>query len=185
MGARTIKTRGQAGKVLARRRESRTILGVLVAVLGPLFLVYLLVAADLRPDLGEARPRPGATLKGSVLIGWKPLAVEEYEKSEMILDHGPREGSVVAMVGYMMDGFQPVPELTRVTSFTLMPEAGTWIHAAHREPDEMVEVTMASDSRVPYTDRKLVSVTGRFRHLRSKLRYGEALYISAGRKIDQ
>jgi hypothetical protein len=113
------------------------------------------------------------------------LAVEEYEKSEMILDHGPREGSVVAMVGYMMDGFQPVPELTRVTSFTLMPEAGTWIHAAHREPDEMVEVTMASDSRVPYTDRKLVSVTGRFRHLRSKLRYGEALYISAGRKIDQ
>lgn len=174
MGARIIKRAGTTSA--SRRRESRTILGALLAVIGPLVLVFLLVAADLRQDLSEARPRRGATLNGSMLIGWRPLAIASQADRDTILRHGPDDGAVVALLGYMMDGKEIVPELTRVTTFTLMPDAGSWIHAAHREPDEMVEIMLIPGTSVLYTDRRLIGVIGRFRHLRSKLRFGEALY---------
>ena len=57
-----------------------------------------------------------------------------------------------------------------------MPEAGFWLHPVHRNPDEMVDVSLAPGVTVPFTGRRLVWVTGRFRHLRTTLRYGHPLY---------
>jgi hypothetical protein len=152
------------------------LLGILAAVLAPLFLVYILIAADIRQDLSDIRPRPQAVLGAAPVVGWNALAVQDGDKPGDVLQRGPRSGDPVAMLGYQMDGSVPVRDHTLVSAFTLMPDAGTWVHPAHREADEMVAVTLRGNSRTPFIFRRLVWVTGRFQHLAAKPRYGEPLY---------
>lgn len=80
------------------------------------------------------------------------------------------------MLGYMMLGRRAAFARSPEPGFTLMPNAGSWMHAARHEPDEMVEVRPPPGATVPYVDRRLVWVKGRFSHLRSRLHGGDALY---------
>ena len=75
------------------------------------------------------------------------------------------------MLGYMMDGYRPVPDGAPVAMFVLMPEAGHLFHPAHRIPDEMVEVWLAEGASVAYKDRDMVWVEGLLRRSEGRAAY--------------
>jgi len=125
---------------------------VVVAVLGPVMLAYILIAVDMRSDLSGIRARLAGMTDGSTIVGWGDL---EHDPDRFRMAAGRSR-----MLGYMMDGYAPVPDGRFVDSFVLMPEAGQLLHPAHRVPDEMVEVRLAPGHSVPYADRSLIWATG-------------------------
>src|SRR5260370_34728536 len=76
----------------------------------------------------------------------------------------------------MMDVYHPVRDETAVKMFILMPEAAQLLHPAHRHPDEMVEVWLASGRSVSYVDRNLVWVEGTLQRVHQSSREGLASY---------
>jgi hypothetical protein len=121
---------------------------ILAAVGLPVLLAYILVAADMRPDLSDLRPVRSLQDSSLALIGWPDLPLR-----------APTNPSLrVRMLGYMMDGYRSSPDGTTVNMFILMPEAGQLFHPAHRVPDQMVEIWLTSP--VTFRDRSLVWVSG-------------------------
>jgi hypothetical protein len=170
MGARVIVKRDLRA---ARRKETRAIALIIAAVLGPLLLTYLLIAVDMRSELSELRPRQATSDDGAALVSWKDLETN----NEAGRQRNPElPAGRARMLGYMMDGYQPVRDGTDVKMFILMPEAGQLLHPAHRLPDEMVEVWLADDRSIPYLDRNLVWVEGKLQRVRQKSRDGLASY---------
>jgi hypothetical protein len=86
------------------------------------------VGMDMRSDLSELKSTGQMDDKGAVPVGWPDL--ERWHD-------GPGR---VRMIGYMMDGYQRSRDGATVDMFVLLPEAGEFLHAAHREPNQMVEV---------------------------------------------
>jgi hypothetical protein len=120
---------------------------LLVAAIGlPFLLAVVLVSADIRSDLSELKAAELFGRQGTVLVGWGEL------------DRYNRDGRA-SMLGYMMDGSTPSADGAPVNTFVLMPEAGQWLHPAHRIPDEMAEVRTVRPIAFKY--RQLVWVTGR------------------------
>ena len=133
------------------RQESRTIVAIIAAIVLPCILMLLLVAADMRPDLSDLQPLS----READLIGWPQL------------DAALTQGRPVRLLGYMMD-LENTPNDTPVQVFILMPEAGTMVHAAHRIPEEMIEVRLSKSVLFRY--RSLVWVGGIIE--RSRVRSG-------------
>jgi hypothetical protein len=124
LGARVIrKPDTSAGK----RKETLTLWAILAAIGFPLLLAYILVAVDMRSDLSELNPAKQVDDEGLVTIGWPDLERDGAQRR-------------VRMIGYMMDGYQPSSDGTPVDMFILLPEAGQFLHPAHRVPNQMVEV---------------------------------------------
>jgi hypothetical protein len=158
----------------ARKNEARAIATICAAIMGPMLLTYLLIAADMRSDLSGLKSRPADARGGAVLVGWKDLEMSDEAGRKQRTAELP--GGRARMLGYMMDGYQTVQDGTAVRMFILMPEAGQLLHPAHRIPDEMVEVWLDGGRSVPYTDRKLVWVEGNLRKIRQKTTGGHACY---------
>ncbi len=171
MGARIIKHHDSR---VARVKEARAAAIIFAAVVGPLLLTYLLIAADMRSDLSELEFRHAAYNGDATLVAWKDLKVDERP------GHQPHAAEVVGgharMLGYMMDGTRPVRDGTAVKMFVLMPEAGQFLHPAHRVPDEMVEVWIAGGHTIPYLNRSLVWVEGDLHPVGEKATPGNASY---------
>ena len=159
MGARVIRNRDLwvARQKRVSRKESATIATIIAAVGVPLILAYVLVAADMRNDLSELKPT--AASGAAALIGWPDLNPGYDRPAQTRWPSGTR----VRMLGYMMDGYQPVPEGAKAGMFILMPEAGHFLHPAHRIPGEMVEVWPARP--LPFQYRRLVWVWGPLRRV--------------------
>jgi hypothetical protein len=134
------------------RRESGTIAAIVAAVGLPLILAYVLVAADMRDDLSELKP--AAVSGDAALIGWPDLNPGYDRPAQTRWPAGTR----VRMLGYMMDGYRSVPEGAEAGMFILMPEAGHFLHPAHRIPEEMVEVRPVRP--LAFQSRRLVWVWG-------------------------
>ncbi len=62
------------------------------------------------------------------------------------------------MIGYMMDGYKPSADGASVRMFVLLPEAGQFLHPAHRIPNQMVEVRPRKP--ITFRDRQLVWARG-------------------------
>lgn len=136
----------------------------------PVLLAGLLVSLDLRSDLSDLRPKHARFDAATALVGWADLeAVSEPRRARMI--------------GYMMEGYRPSREDAPVNTFILMPEAGHVLHAAHRIPDEMVDVWLAE--RAPFHYRSLVWVSGILARKYSRLQEGEALYAITSARLDR
>lgn len=122
-----------------------------------MILAYILVAADMRSDLSDLKPSGEMPDKATALIGWPDLetAPEQLVSLEQTRWHSPR---AARMLGYMMDGYQPSRDGAQVEMFILMPEAGQFLHPAHRIPDEMVEIWLSRP--LPFQYRRLVWVSG-------------------------
>lgn len=121
----------------------------MTAVALPLILEYALLTSDMRVDLSEMKPAQAMADPDIALIGWPDLVTEAQ----------PGNGkSRVRMLGYMMDGYVSIRDGESVEMFMLMPEAGQFLHPAHRIPEEMVEVW--PKIRVPFKERSLVWVSG-------------------------
>jgi hypothetical protein len=128
------------------QRETRVMLVIVAAVALPMILAYALVAMDIRSDL--------SSLKAVVPPAYQDIPVTGWADLEKFRGEGP-----VRMIGYMMDGEEPHPDGAAVRAFVLMPEAGQFLHPAHRIPEEMVQVWMSEP--LPFQNRQLVWVTGR------------------------
>jgi hypothetical protein len=141
----------------------RTLALILIGVGAPMFAGLLLVVRDTRPDLSDLRSPEHSAGNDPALLGWAGLA------------HLTRDGAQVKMLGYMMDGYQFVNDGSPAAMFILLPNAGHFLHPAHRDPDEMVEVWPHSGKAV-FKDRQLVWVTGRMIRLKRNPRGDQALY---------
>lgn len=142
MGARVIRRPDPSER---KKKEAVTLWAILAAIGFPLLLAYILVAADIRSDLSELKPARPVDDQGFVPVGWAEL--EEHGA------HGR-----VRMIGYMMDGYRASSGSAAVDMFVLLPEAGQFLHPAHRIPNQMVEVWPRH--LVHFTNRELVWVVG-------------------------
>jgi len=114
-----------------------------------MLLAVALVGMDMRIDLSELKSTGLADDQGAVPVGWPDLETPEARHE------GP---GPVRMIGYMMDGYQPVHDGALVDMFILLPEAGQFLHPAHRIPNQMVEVRPSHP--VVFRYRDLVWATG-------------------------
>ncbi len=144
----------------------------MVSIVGPMFLTGALIAIDMRTDLSGLKAKPGTDADGLRTFGWSDLEAL-----------GPGQQTPARMLGYMMDGYKPVPDNTPVETFMLMPEAGHLLHPAHREPEEMVEVWMPLDTPIRYTDRRLVQVSGMLRRKEAKPREAVAAFTMSNAEV--
>jgi hypothetical protein len=119
------------------------------AVVLPVVLGYILIAADMRPDLSERKPSAILYSGGETLVGWPQLS------SGSALPPGP-----VRMLGYMMDGYSPVPKGSPAREFILQPGAGHFLRPAHHLREAMIEVRLAGGTTVPFVNRDLIWISG-------------------------
>jgi hypothetical protein len=111
-----------------------------------MLLAVAFVGMDMRSDLSELKSTGQVDDRGAEPVGWPDL--------ERWRDRPGR----VRMIGYMMDEHKPVHDGTRVDTFILLPEAGQFLHPAHRIPNRMVVVWPTYPAVFRY--RELVSASG-------------------------
>jgi hypothetical protein len=143
VGARTIRKRDDS---IRKKQEALTLWTIIVALAFPMLLAAALVAMDMRSDLSELKPTEQPDDKGAMPVGWPDLARQNEGTGR------------IRMIGYMMDGYQPFREGATVDMFVLLPEAGQFLHPAHRIPNQMVEVHPSHP--VVFHNRDLVWATG-------------------------
>jgi hypothetical protein len=144
----------------------------MAAIVVPMLLTGGLIALDMRTDLSDLKARPSAHVDGFQIVGWSDLR-----------SLTPGQPVQAAMLGYMMDGPHPVADGTPVETFALLPDAGHWLHPAHREADESVEVWLPVDLPIRYSGRKLIEVSGMLLRKPGHLREGEAGYTLANAEV--
>jgi hypothetical protein len=118
---------------------------IMAAIAFPLLLVSILVSVDIRTDLSELRTAGHADENAVTPLGWADLEAQGAQGR-------------VRMIGYMMDGYRPSKDSAAVDMFILLPEAGQFLHPAHRIPNQMVEVWPRH--LVHFTNRELVWAIG-------------------------
>ena len=118
-----------------------------------MLLALVLVAMDMRNDLDELKSSGQVDEKGAVPIGWSELD----GRSDSAPSHW--EGQRVRMIGYMMDGYKPSRDGELLNMFILLPDAGQFLHPAHRIPDQMVEVRPLHP--VAFRFRELIWASGK------------------------
>jgi hypothetical protein len=140
VGARTIRIReDSARRRKERRQESLTLWKILAGLAIPTLLASVLVAIDMRDDLSELKSSGRMDDRGAVPVGWSELEGRRELAAPLVSAHwdGQRR---VRMIGYMMDGYPSTRDGAQVDMFILLPEAGQFMHPAHRIPNQMVEV---------------------------------------------
>jgi hypothetical protein len=119
-------------------------------------LGFFLIARDIHPDLSDGHPRAADPSDPVIPLGWPSLRLEAAGPL-------PKNGAMVRMLGYMMDGYEFARPRSSVRMFVLMPGAGHFLHPAHRVPDEMVDVWPRAG--MVFQDRELVWASGKFQRL--------------------
>ena len=102
MGARLIKQHGISAT--RRKREMRVIAFIICAIVLPLILAFILVAADMRTDLSDMIPAEARPDHQAVLIGWGDLEVPNGSSTSLEQTRWQPQRRV-RMLGYMMDGY--------------------------------------------------------------------------------
>lgn len=171
----------------ARRRGEWKVIAVIIAGVGlPMILAYLLVAADMRSDLSDLKPIRATVDNSTAVIGWPDLQTGSQEAGpNQAIRFEPalwQTNRRVRMLGYMMDGYRPSRDGERVEMFILLPEAGQFLHPAHRIPDQMVEVRLLRAT--PFTYRRLVWVSGVLERKPGQRDPEQALYAMSDTTIE-
>jgi hypothetical protein len=145
--------------VLARRALRRLIVPVCLvsfaAVAGA-----LLALRGSGPDLFDLTPRIAA-FDGYTLVGWHDL--ERGRRS--LKTGGLSAGTMARVLGYMMEGAQPMRDGATAGSFVLLPDRGSGTHPAHRFGDQMIEIRLAAGETVRFSEGRLVWVWGTWKIL--------------------
>jgi hypothetical protein len=140
-----------------RKEEFRALALVIGAVVLPLFLAFILVAADMRTDLSDLKPVQSWADQTTALVGWGDLEIPDGQSVSLEQTRCQPQRRV-RMLGYMMDGYPPSRDGAPVEKFVLFPEAGHILHPAHRIPDQMLEIRLVHPA--PFRFRSLVWVSG-------------------------
>ena len=147
----------------------------------PVILAYVLVAEDMRTDLSELKPGQAMVDQTTALIGWPDLETSDglpISLEESRWHSQPR----VRMLGYMMDGYKASRDGERVEMFILLPEAGQFLHPAHRIPDQMVETWLSNPA--PFTYRRLVWTSGILARTPGRRHSDKALYAMKDASVE-
>ncbi len=175
MGARLIRNHGLSPS--RRKQEVRALAIIICAVVLPLILAFLLVAADMRSDLSDLIPAEALPDNTATLIGWSDLEIPENRSLSLEQTRWQPQRRV-RMLGYMMDGYadghKPAPDGAPVSMFILLPEAGQLLHPAHRIPDQMVEIRPVQPALFRF--RSLVWVEGALSGTPGRRNPDKALY---------
>lgn len=141
-----------------------------VPILGTIFVT----ASTSEPDLSELSPIDPRANKYA-LLDWSVLLQDHSH----VLKAGPviPSGAEVQAMGYMMAGDQPVRKGEWIQDFLLLPEAGSLLHPAHRNRDQMIAIHLEDSARIQFTPGALVWARGNFRVSSGLGARPEALYI--------
>jgi len=167
------------GVGIIHKPAPRTLATIICAAGLPLILAWLLVSLDVHSDLSGLWPSQRLADPATVLVGWADQDVEHAAASQ---SQGRSR-----MLGYMMDALhdgakQQTPDGTAVQTFILMPEAGQFLHAAHRIPNEMVEVWLRTPA--PFRHRSLIWASGLLQPSGNRQRGDKALYAMTDAAIE-
>jgi hypothetical protein len=185
VGARLIKKRGAANNTARRKEEFRAIVMIICAIVLPLVLAFILVAADMRSDLSDLIPREALPDQSAALIGWADLEIPEGRSVSLEQRRWQPKRRVrmlgYAMDGYTVDGHKPARDGASVEMFVLLPEAGQILHPAHRIPDQMVEIWPAHPTQFKF--RSLVWATGVLARKQGRREADKALYAMTDSEV--
>jgi hypothetical protein len=152
--------RGKRKLSISRSEEVRTLLLIGAGLTIPLAGALLAISATSRPDLSDLVPIENSA-QNHVLLNWSTLLRDHphalVDGSSLFV------GSPVQALGYMVEGDRAIGEGQWVQDFVLLPEAGNFLHPAHRFGDQMITVHLEPDTRVRFSSRALVWVGGTFR----------------------
>ena len=140
-----------------------------------MLLAVALVAMDVRSDLSELKSTGQVDDRGAVPVGWPDLE----RPHEGVGRVSPQR---VRMIGYMMDGYQPSRDGAAVDMFILLPEAGQFLHPAHRIPNQMVEIRPSHP--VVFHYRELVWATGILNRTMNSHRGDMAAYAMVAAEVN-
>ena len=131
---------------------------VLVCLAGALPALFMMRRAG--PDLFDLTPI-ASRVDGYMLVAWYDL-----ERSHRALKAGgPSAGTPTRVLGYMMEGDQPIRDGKEVDRFVLLPDAGSAVHPAHRFGDQMIDVHLKPGTSIAFKGSSLVWVSGTWRVL--------------------
>jgi hypothetical protein len=123
-------------------RELRVLLIIYLPVIGIVVSTITVHNASSQPDLLElvAKPR-------SQIVDWSELSSTTQNRR-------------IRLLGYMMDPGTTIPAGKKVPEFVLMPEAGTVLHPAHREPNAMISIQLRHGTVTEFRHRQLAWAEG-------------------------
>jgi hypothetical protein len=135
---------------------------VLVILIGsvPVLGTVAVVVSTSEPDLSDLKPRRQGAANDPVLE-WATLR-RDHSRA-MAADSQAFSGARIRALGYMTDGDRPIATGDRVTDFVLLPDAGNFLHPAHRLGDQMIAVHLRDGDWIPFSPNRLVWVSGTFR----------------------
>lgn len=152
--------RGKRKLSISRSEEVRTLLLIGAGLTIPLAGVLLAISATSLPDLCDLVPI-GNSAHNYVVLNWSTL-LRDHPRS-LVARSSLFVGSRAQALGYMVEGDRAIGEGRWVQDFVLLPEAGHFLHPAHRFGDQMITVHLEPDTRVRFSSRALVWVYGTFR----------------------
>lgn len=150
---RFSKRRNQREQALTRSALKNLVLPLIALCLAAAFPALFMrrVGPDLF-DLTPIAPR----IDGYTLVAW-----HDMERAHGALKAGASSpGSPTRVLGYMMDGEKPIRDGAEVNRFTLLPDAGSVVHPAHRFGDQMIDVQLKTGATILFKEGRLVWVWG-------------------------
>lgn len=153
--------RGKRKLSISRSEEVRTLLLIGAGLTIPLAGVLLAISATSQPDLSELVPI-GNSAQNYIVLNWSTL-LRDHPHSLVAGSSSLFVGSRVQALGYMVEEDRAIGEGQWVHDFVLLPEAGHFLHPAHRFGDQMIAVHLEPDTRVRFSSMALIWVTGTFR----------------------
>ena len=126
-----------------------------VPILGTIFVATMTSEPDLS-GLVSINSR----IANHVVLNWSELLRDhpsDTQKAAVRIS-----GSEIQALGYMFDADQPISRGEWVKEFVLLPEAGSFVHPAHRIRDQMITVHLKDGGRIQFAPRTLIWVWGNF-----------------------
>ena len=158
-GPRRWQPRHAREREATSRRAFRTFIGVAAVICLSAIAVLVQVSVTAVPDLFDLVPKVPRS-NGYVLLAWNQL-----ERGDRALRQGvPFRDTPVRVLGYMMDGDEPIAAGQPVARFVLVPDAGS-VRAAHRFGDQMLDVRLRVDETAHFCNRCLFWVWGTLKML--------------------
>lgn len=160
-----MRLRAGGGKrpIISPKAEFLTLALIMAGLLVPGLGTEWVKSATSREDLSDLVPLQ-SSVGGYFLLNWSTLLREDPHAQS---GQPPSlSGAPVQALGYMVasDGGLGGEERL-VQDFILMPEAGNWMHPAHRYGDQMIAVHLQENARVQFSPRALVWVWGSLQSL--------------------
>lgn len=129
------------------------------------------------PDLSGLVPIK-SRIANHVVLNWSELLRDDGSDTERAAFR--ISGSEIQALGYMSDGNQPISRGEWTKEFVLLPEAGSFVHPAHRIRDQMITVRLEDSERIQFAPRTLIWVWGSFRVSSEPAARSHPLYVLEG-----